>query len=79
MKKMIGLLAEYGVGLLAGMAVILLGIGAALIFVPSLVFIALRWLLAGLCILAGLWLLASLILYAIDARRRRKENDSCAV
>ena len=60
-------------------AAILLGIGAALIFIPGVVLIVLRWLVAGLCILAGAWLLASLVLYAIDARQRRKKNDSCAV
>ena len=61
------------------MAAILFGIGAALIFIPGVVLIVLRWLGAGLCILAGAWLLASLVLYAIDARQRRKKNDSCAV
>ena len=41
MKKMIELLAEYGVGLMAAAAAVLFGIGAALIFAPGAVLAAL--------------------------------------
>lgn len=78
MKKMIGVLAEYGVGLLGVCALVLFGIGAALIFAPNAVVTALRWILAGVCVLFGVWLLAALIAYWIGARRRTKD-DSCAV
>ena len=78
MKKMIELLAEYGVGLMAVAAIVLLGIGAALIFAPGAVLAALRWILAAACAISGIWLLAALIAYRIGARRRTKD-DSCPV
>ena len=61
MKKMIELLAEYGVGLMAAAAAVLFGIGAALIFAPGAVLVALRWILAAACAISGIWLLAALI------------------
>lgn len=78
MKKMIELLAEYGVGLMAAAAAVLFGIGAALIFAPGAVLAALRWILAAACAISGIWLLAALIAYWIGTRRRTKD-DSCSV
>ena len=78
MKKMIELLAEYGVGLMAGAGAVLFGIGAALLFAPGAVLVALRWILAAACAISAILLLAALLAYCIGTRRRTKD-DSCSV